>query len=69
MNTMDHPENTNHLPGSKERIMVFNLIDRTFELSVEKGPHPFDINCPCLACMTKRKKRLYPMPAQWTYSL
>jgi len=66
---MDHQQNKTGLPGAKDRIRVFNLIDRAFELSVQKGPHPFDIDCPCLACMTKRKKRLYPMPTEWSFSL
>ncbi|GAB6096195.1 hypothetical protein JCM14469_24480 [Desulfatiferula olefinivorans] len=66
---MDRNDDHTYLPGSNDRIRVFNLIDRTFELSVRKGPHPFDINCPCLACMTKRKKRLYPMTTFWTYTL
>ena len=66
---MDHQQNITSLPGAKDRIRVFNLIDRACELSVQKGPHPFDIDCPCLACMTKRKKRLYPMLTEWAYSL
>ncbi|MBU1172045.1 MAG: hypothetical protein KKD44_21015 [Proteobacteria bacterium] len=66
---MNQKQNNTYLPGSKDRIRVFNLIDWTFELSVRKGPHPFDIDCQCIACMTKRKKRLYPMPTEWTYTL
>lgn len=66
---MDTKQNYTYLKGSKDRIRVFNLIDRTCELSVQKGPHNLDIDCQCLACMTKRKKRLYPIPTEWTNSL
>lgn len=66
---MTKKQNPKYLPGSKDRIRVFNLIDRSCELAMQKGPHPFDITCQCLACMTKRKKRLYPMQKEWTYSL
>jgi hypothetical protein len=66
---MERKKTITGLPGSLDRIRVFNLIDRACELSVKKGPHPFDMDCPCLACMTKRKKRLYPMSTDWPYSL
>ena len=66
---MEKSQDNTYLPGSKDRIRVFNLIDQAFELSVKKGPHPLDVNCPCIACMTKRKKRLYPMQTEWTYRL
>ena len=40
---------------AKDRIRVYRIIDRSCELAAQKGPHPLDVDCQCLACMTKRK--------------
>ena len=57
------------VPGAKDRIRVYNLIDRACELAVKKGPHPLDADCLCLACMTKRKRILQPEIKKFKYSI
>ena len=57
------------VPTEKDRIRVYRIIDRACELAVQKGPHPLDADCQCLACMTKRKKILYPFTKGWKFSL
>ncbi len=57
------------VPGAKDRIRIYKLIDLSCELAVKKGPHPLDADCQCLACMTKRKKILQPIKMNWKYSI
>ena len=54
---------------AKDRIRVYRIIDRSCELAAQKGPHPLDVDCQCLACMTKRKKALHPIIKKWKFFL
>ncbi|MDY6830826.1 MAG: hypothetical protein SWC96_03150 [Thermodesulfobacteriota bacterium] len=69
MAKISEPTMTGYSSAAKDRIRVYNLIDRSCELAAQKGPHPLDSDCQCLACMTKRKKMLYPVCKDWKFSL
>ena len=63
------PESADSNTRTRDRIRIYKLIDKACELAVQKGPHPLDADCQCLACMTKRKKILHPINKNWKYSL
>ncbi len=57
------------VPGGKDRVRVYAIIDNSCTLAFRKGPHPLTPDCQCLACMTKRKKILYPLQSEWKYTI
>jgi hypothetical protein len=69
MATTSKSTTTGCASAAKDRIRTYNIIDRSCELAAQKGPHPLDPDCQCLACMTKRKKMLYPVCKDWKFSL
>lgn len=51
------------------RRLIYEVIDAAMELSAEKGPHPLEKDCNCIACVHKRKLQLRGDPPAWKYRL
>ncbi len=52
-----------------ERMIIFEMIDASFELSRKKGPHPLEKGCNCIACVNKRKRLLEKPARNWKYRI
>ncbi|MFA6009111.1 MAG: hypothetical protein WC799_03935 [Desulfobacteraceae bacterium] len=57
------------LKNKHERALIFEMIDASCELAAIKGFHDLDAGCFCMACVTRRKKMLYPPIREWKFHL
>jgi hypothetical protein len=69
MDMADKSPKADFAQQEKDRLRVYQVIDRSCDLAFRIGPHPLDPDCQCLACMTKRKKKLYPISGNWKFTL
>lgn len=62
-----------HLQDQKRRMadwrMIVEMIDAAMQLAYDKGPHPLEAGCNCIACVNKRKQVLAGPPKPWRYRL
>jgi hypothetical protein len=42
----------------RDRRLIMEMIDASWELAERKGPHPLEPGCNCITCINKRKRIL-----------
>jgi hypothetical protein len=52
-----------------ERLMIFEMMEASIALSLEKGPHRLNKGCSCIVCVNKRKQILNGPIREWKYKL
>ena len=52
-----------------QRRLIIEMIEASMQLAMEKGPHSLTPGCSCIACINKRKRKLYGPPKPWRYYL
>ena len=52
-----------------QRRMIFEMIEASMALSLEKGPHHLKKGCSCIVCINKRKQNLNGPSKVWKYKL
>ncbi len=63
------PKEKIFLQQEKDRQIIFEMIDASIKLAVEKGKHPLERGCNCIACVNRRKRNLKSFQRQWKYRL
>ena len=54
---------------SNDRRIIFEMIEASMALAMEKGAHPLTRGCNCIACVNHRKRMLASPPKPWRYHL
>ena len=52
-----------------ERMMIFEMIDASFELAEKKGAHPLEKGCNCIVCVNKRKRLIEKPGKNWKFRM
>ena len=52
-----------------ERRMIFEMMEASMALSLEKGPHRLKKGCSCIVCVNTRKQILNGPNEEWKYKL
>ena len=52
-----------------ERMMIFEMIDASFELAAKKGTHPLERGCNCIVCVNKRKRLFEKTEKSWKFRI
>ncbi len=52
-----------------ERRMIFEMMEASLALSIQKGKHSLTKGCSCMACADKRKRLLRKTESKWRYRL
>ena len=53
----------------ESRRIIIEMIDAAVGLAEEKGPHPLEPGCSCIACATIRKRLVKGENAPWKHIL
>lgn len=53
----------------KERMMIFEMIEASFELAAKKGAHPLERGCNCIVCVNKRKRLFEKTEKSWKFRI
>jgi len=52
-----------------ERMMIFEMIDASFELATKKGTHSLERGCNCIVCVNKRKRLFEKTEKIWKFKI
>ena len=52
-----------------ERRMIFEMMEASMALSLEKGPHRLKKGCSCIVCVNTRKQIIIGPIKEWKYTL
>ncbi len=53
----------------RSRRLIFDMIDASMKLALQKGDHLIENGCNCMACINKRKAFLAKHQGPWKYKL
>ncbi len=53
----------------KDRMLIFEMIDASYELAAKKGKHPLENGCNCILCVNKRKHLIKQPEKKWKFWL
>ncbi len=53
----------------KDRMLIFEMIDASYELAAKKGKHPLENGCNCISCVNKRKHLIKQSEKKWKFCL
>ena len=53
----------------KERVMILEMIDASWELAERLGYHPMKNGCNCISCVNKRKRIIDENKREWKFEL
>ncbi len=53
----------------KDRMLIFEMIDASYELATKKGKHPLENGCNCISCVNKRKLLIKQPEKKWKFWL
>ena len=53
----------------KDRMLIFEMIDASYELAAKKGKHPLENGCNCISCVNKRKLLIKKPEKKWKFCL
>ncbi len=53
----------------KDRMLIFEMIDASYELAKKKGKHPLENGCNCISCVNKRKRLIKQPEKKWKFWL
>ena len=54
---------------NRDRRLIMEMIDASWDLADKKGPHPLEPGCNCIVCINKRKRIVDNVKGVITYSL
>ena len=52
-----------------KRRMIYEMMEASMALSLEKGPHPLEKGCSCVVCANRRKQILNGPEKEWKFKL
>ena len=53
----------------KDRRLIIELIDASWEMAEKKGCHPLEPGCSCISCVNKRKRLVSKEIRIWKYKI
>ncbi len=53
----------------ENRMIIFEMISSSIELSETLGKHPLTKGCNCVSCINKRKRIIKTLKNNWRFSL
>jgi hypothetical protein len=66
---MKHDDKTETAKATAARKMIYEMIEASMALAVQKGSHPLTDGCNCIVCVNKRKDLLRGPKKEWKYRL